>query len=152
MTETRIAHAPTIPTRPDSAVGVEPATAAPAVPDLTVAVLYVCVERSLLTPGLAAERAEEEGRSFAQDRGLTIKEMRSDPYGEPDPCNREGWARVRELAESGEVGVVIVRWPSSIAPDHSHELRHREIRWLQERGVRLRYSWAPLASAGGEAK
>ncbi|MFI1507584.1 hypothetical protein [Streptomyces sp. NPDC020597] len=105
-----------------------------------------------MTPSLAAERAEAEGKSLAEAHGLTITEVISDPYGEPDPCKREGWARVRELVESGSADVVIVRWPSSVAPDHSPDLRHREIGWLQERGVRLRYSWAPLASTGGEAK
>ncbi|GAA3808225.1 hypothetical protein ACFQ0G_53535 [Streptomyces chiangmaiensis] len=128
-------------------------TPIPATPNPVPAVLYVCVERSLMTPGLAAERAEEEGQSFAQARGLTITEVIRDPYGEPDPCLRKGWRRVRALAESGSVSVVIVRWPSAIAPDSSCELRHREICWLQdEHGVSVRYSWEPLAGVGGDAK
>ncbi|KOV58459.1 hypothetical protein ADL01_37835 [Streptomyces sp. NRRL WC-3618] len=121
-------------------------------PDLDMAVLYVCAERSKLTPTLAADRAEAEGHEFAEARGLTITEVVTDPYGEPDPCHREGWTRVRELAESGAVGVVIVRWPACIAPEPSHELRHREISWLQDRGVQVRYSWEPLATGGGEVK
>ncbi|MEV6937887.1 hypothetical protein AB0N19_26470 [Streptomyces sp. NPDC051132] len=112
--------------------------------------LYVCAERSKLPPTLAADRAEAEGRAFAEARGLTLAEVVTDLYGEPDPCRRKGWMRVRELAESGAVGVVIVRWPACIAPDASHELRHREIRWLQDHGVLVRYSWEPLASGGGE--
>jgi len=123
-----------------------------AVADLAAAVLYVCAERGKQTPGLAAERAEEEGRSFAQERQLTIIDTVKDAYGEPDPCRREGWLRVRELVESRTAAVVIVRWPACIAPDSSHELRHREIQWLQERGVQVRYSWVPLAEVGGEDK
>lgn len=122
------------------------------VPDLATAVLYVCAERSKLTPGLAAERAEDEGHAFAQARGLRITEVITDPYGDPHPCHREGWMRVRELVESAAIGVVIVRWPACIAPDSSHELRHREIRWLQDHGVRVRYSWEPLSSGSGEVK
>ncbi|MDG9709635.1 hypothetical protein [Streptomyces sp. DH10] len=122
-----------------------------AVPDPAAAVLYVCARRGKLTPGLAAERAEEEGQSFAQERGLTITEVVKDEYGEPDPCRRTGWLRVRELAEAGEVATVIVRWPSSIAPEASSELRYRETRWLREHGVRVRYTWEPLvATDGGE--
>lgn len=118
----------------------------------SAAVLYVCAERSELTPTLAADRAEAEGRDFAETRGLTITEVITDPYGEPDPCHRQGWVRVRELAESGAVGLVIVRWPACIAPEAAHELRYREIIWLQGCGVRVRYSWGPLATGGGEAK
>ncbi|GAA5216875.1 hypothetical protein [Streptomyces thinghirensis] len=125
-------------------------SAVPARPGRSTAVLYVCAERSKLTPTLAADRAQTEGRALAEARGLTLAEVVTDPYGEPDPCRREGWLRVRELAESGAVGVVIVRWPACIAPDTSHELRHREIGWLQDHGVRVRYSWEPLASGGSE--
>jgi hypothetical protein len=125
-------------------------TAARPVPD--VAVLYVCAERGTLTPGLAAERAEEEGRAYAQEHRLTILEVIRDEYGEPDPCHREGWKRVRELAESGAAAVVIARWPACIAPERSNELRYREIRWLREHGARLRYSWEPLATVGGDDK
>ncbi|MGW1052879.1 hypothetical protein [Streptomyces sp. NPDC002521] len=121
--------------------------------DSVAAVLYVCVERSKLAPSQATQRAEGEGRSFATARDLRVTETIRDPYGEPDPRRREGWMRVRELAEAGSVGVVIVRWPAAIAPDGSHELRHREIRWLMKRGVQVRYSWAPLSrSDAGETK
>ncbi|MEU2284299.1 hypothetical protein ABZ614_20555 [Streptomyces sp. NPDC013178] len=142
MTETRTAQATAIPIRWDSAA------AAPASPDPTAAVLYVCVARGKLMPGLASERAEAEGKSFAKLRGLSISDVIIDPYGEPDPCRREGWKHVRELAELAAVGVVIARWPACIAPDSSRDLRHREIRWLRERGVKVRYSWAPLVSGG----
>ncbi|MFJ3310483.1 hypothetical protein ACIPSA_47465 [Streptomyces sp. NPDC086549] len=123
-----------------------------ACPDPGAAVLYVCAERGTFAPDLAAERAETEGRTLAEARGLHLTEVITDPYGEPDPLHREGWVRVRELAESGTVAAVIVRWPAAIAPDSAHELRHREISWLQDRGVRVRYSWEPLASGSGEVK
>ncbi|MBA2807695.1 MULTISPECIES: recombinase family protein [Streptomyces] len=127
-------------------------TAPTARPDPTAAVLYVCAERGTLTPSLAAERAEEEGRSYAAARGVRITKTISDRYGEPDPQKREGWMRVRELAAAGSVGVVLVRWPAAIAPDTAHEWRYREIRWLSDHGVQVRYSWAPLTSVGGEIK
>lgn len=116
------------------------------------AVLYVCADRGPLMPALAAQRAEEEGHAFAQERGLTITEVVTDEYGEPDPRRREGWQRVRELAEAGAVTAVLVRWPAAIAPESSSECRYRETSWLQEHGVRVRYTWAPLATAGGEAR
>ncbi|MET7814219.1 hypothetical protein ABZT26_25650 [Streptomyces sp. NPDC005395] len=112
------------------------------------AVLYVCAERSLLTPTLGAERAEQEGRVYAATRNITIVETVTDPYGQPDPMCREGWRRVRELAKLGDVEMVIVRWPTAIAPDRAQELRHREINELQGQGVRVRYSWAPLSMVG----
>jgi hypothetical protein len=125
---------------------------APAVPDPAAAVLYVCADRGTLMPGLAAERAEEEGHAFAQQRGLTITEVVTDEFGEPEPGHREGWQRVRDLAKAGAVATVLVRWPASIAPEGAHELRHRETAWLRERGVRVRYTWAPLASTNGETR
>lgn len=121
-------------------------------PAAETAVLYVCAERGMQTPGLAAERAETEGRAYAQEHRLTILDVIQDEFGEPDPCNRDGWKRVRELVESGAVAVVIVRWPACIAPERSHELRYREVRWLREHGARVRYSWEPLAADGGEAE
>ncbi|GAB3952542.1 hypothetical protein [Streptomyces sparsus] len=111
------------------------------------AVLYVCVARGPLMPTLAAQRAQEEGHAFARERGLTITEVVTDRYGEPDPCRREGWQRVRELAEAGAVTAVLVRWPAAIAPESCSAYRLREAIWLRERGVRVRYTWAPLASA-----
>ncbi|WP_330457410.1 hypothetical protein OIB37_11170 [Streptomyces sp. NBC_00820] len=127
------------------------ATAVAGCRDEGAAVLYVCAERSKLTPGFLAARAESEGRAVAQAQGLRITDVITDAFGEPDPCRREGWLKVRELAESGTVAVVMVRWPTCIAPDSAPDLRHREIGWLRERGVRVRYSWAPLAANTGEA-
>ncbi|WP_437064320.1 hypothetical protein [Streptomyces sp. enrichment culture] len=46
--------------------------------------------------------------------------------------------------------MVITRWPASNAPQPSHDVRHREIQWLHEYGVRVRYSWAPLGERSGE--
>ncbi|MEU3733708.1 hypothetical protein AB0E81_30560 [Streptomyces sp. NPDC033538] len=124
----------------------------PAVPDPAAAVLYVCADRGTLMPGLAAERAKEEGHAFARRRGLTITEVVTDEFGELDPGRRAGWQRVRDLAEAGAIATVLVRWPAGIAPEGAHELRHREIAWLQELGVRVRYTWAPLASSNGETR
>jgi hypothetical protein len=111
-------------------------------------VLYVCAERGLRNPRLGAERAEQEGRVFAAAKKITITETVTDPYGQPDPLCREGWRRVRELAERGEMEMVIVRWPTVIAPNRSHDLRHREISELHQQGVSVRYSWAPLSQMG----
>ncbi|MFF0630859.1 hypothetical protein, partial [Streptomyces sp. NPDC004296] len=83
-------------------------TAVDARPDSSAAVLYVCAERGRLTPTLAARRAEGEGREFATTRKLRLVEVVSDAYGEPDPCHRDGWMRVRELVAEGKVGTVIV--------------------------------------------
>ncbi|MDK1475346.1 hypothetical protein QNO07_18300 [Streptomyces sp. 549] len=116
------------------------------------AVLYVCVDRGSLVPTPAARRAREEGHAFARERGLTITEVVTDRYGEPDPRRREGWQRVRELAEAGTVATVLVRWPAAIAPESSSGCRHRETVWLREHGVRVRYTWAPLATTDGESR
>ncbi|MEV6029033.1 hypothetical protein [Streptomyces sp. NPDC052036] len=112
----------------------------------------MCAERGSSLPTLAAERAETEGRALATARGLTITELINDPYGEPDPLRREGWLRVRNLAQTGAVGTVIVRWAAVIEPDTAHDLRYREIRWLLDHGVQLRYSWQLLAAGDGETK
>ncbi|MFF0630606.1 hypothetical protein [Streptomyces sp. NPDC004296] len=122
-------------------------TAVAARPDSSAAVLYVCAERGRLTPTLAAQRAEEDGREYAA-RNFRLVEVVTDPYGQPDPCHRDGWMRVRELADEGQIGTVIVRWPAAISPDAWHEMRHREIRWLQDQDVAVCYSWAPLAASG----
>ncbi|MEU8764289.1 hypothetical protein [Streptomyces sp. NPDC048659] len=114
--------------------------------------LYVCADRGPFMPGLAAERAEEEGRLFARERGMTITEVVSDEYGEPDPALRDGWRRVRELVESGSITTVLVRWPSAIAPESAHELRYREGSWLRRHGAALRYTWAPLAAMGAQPR
>lgn len=127
--------------------GTAPANLAP-----TPAVLYVCAERGHRMPSLAVQRAEQEGRAFALKHGLKITAVITDLHGTADPCQREGWLRVRDMAMAGSVGVVIVRWPAVIAPDPWHELRYREIRWLRDRGVRVCYSWAPLAAGTGEIK
>ena len=115
-----------------------------------VAVLYVCADRGTLMPSLGAERAEAEGRAFAQQHRFKLAEVITDKYGEPDPAQRRGWQRVRELAQAGAVGAVLVRWPAAIAPEAAHDLRYRETSWLQEQGVRIRYTWAPLAKTAGE--
>ncbi|MET8566154.1 hypothetical protein ABZV75_38435 [Streptomyces flaveolus] len=124
----------------------EETTATAVRPDPCSAVLYVCAERGIYTPELPAERAEVEGRAYAAARGLRVAEVIHDPgTDDPEPLHREGWRRVRALAEAGTAATVIVRWPAVIAPDSAADLRHRETRWLQERGVQVRYSWAPLA-------
>ncbi|WP_306320313.1 MULTISPECIES: hypothetical protein [unclassified Streptomyces] len=118
----------------------------------TPAVLYVCADRAPGVVGSATQCAQAEGRAFAQERGLTIAEVVTDTYGEPDPAQRLGWRRVRQLVQKGHVTAVLVRWPSAIAPESAHELRHRETTWLQDHGVRVRYTWAPLTSMSGEAR
>ncbi|ORT54671.1 hypothetical protein BKD26_34495 [Streptomyces sp. CB03238] len=114
--------------------------------------LYVCADRGTLMPGLAAQRAEEEGRAFAREHALAVTEVVTDEFGEPDPARRPGWQRVRELAAAGAVASVLVRWPAAIAPESSSEYRYRESSWLLEHGVRVRYTWAPLVSMGGAAR
>ncbi|MEV5887577.1 hypothetical protein AB0L74_33935 [Streptomyces sp. NPDC052020] len=136
----------------NSAGTIQETTAAQAAADPAAAVLYVRAERGKLNPTLAQEPAEEEGHAFAQQHRLTITDTVKDAYREPEPCLRAGWQRVRQLTESGTAAVVITRWPACIAPEPSCELRHRENQWLQEHGVRVRYSWAPLAQSGGEAR
>lgn len=118
-------------------------------PDTAAAVLYVCADRSPQMPGLATQRAEEEARAFAQQHGLTIAEIITDEFGEPNPQLRQGWQRVRDLAAAGTFATVLIRWPSAIAPECAHEARYRETSWLQDHGVRIRYTWAPLADADG---
>ncbi|MFI5662553.1 recombinase family protein [Streptomyces sp. NPDC051684] len=112
------------------------------------AVLYVCADRAPDATGPATQCAQTEGRAFAQERGLTIAEVVTDTYGEPDPARRTGWRRVRQLVQTGDVTAVLVRWPCAIAPESAHELRHRETSWLRDHGVRVRYTWAPLTSPG----
>lgn len=128
-------------------------TASSAVPDPSAAVLYVCADRSSPSmPELASERAVEEGKAYAQERKLRVMEVVTDPYGEPDPSLREGWQRVRALAAAGAVATVIVRWPAMIAPEATHEYRYREATWHQEQGVKVHYTWAPLAASTGECR
>ncbi|MFE9776419.1 hypothetical protein ACFYOV_33150 [Streptomyces sp. NPDC005931] len=115
------------------------------------AVLYVCAERSLYTPALAAVRAEEEGRAFDAARRMTILETITDPYGIPDPFHREGWQRVRILARDAAINTVIVRWPAAIAPDRSSDLRHQTVNDLAEHAVQVLCSWAPLAPGGRQS-
>ncbi|MFY0515988.1 hypothetical protein ACOMD4_37230 [Streptomyces anulatus] len=125
-------------------------TASSAVPDPSAAVLYVCADRSPSMPELASERAVEEGQEFARERGLRVMEVVTDLFGEPDPALRKGWQRVRALAAAGAVATVLVRWPASIAPEATHEYRYRETNWLQDQGVRVFYTWAPLAASSVE--
>ncbi|MCL6281550.1 hypothetical protein M3398_30270 [Streptomyces albidoflavus] len=108
-------------------------------------VLYICADRGRQMPSLAAERALAEGRAFAERHELTITVVVTDRYGEPDPARRPGWLKVRALAAAGGVEAVLVRWPAAIAPDVVREYQDRETRWLQDHGVRVRYTWAPLA-------
>jgi hypothetical protein len=114
-------------------------------------VLYVCADRAPGTRGAATLCAQTEGHAFAQERGLTIAEVVTDTYGEPDPARRRGWRRVRQLVQTGHVTAVLVRWPSAIAPESAHDLRHRETAWLHDHGVRVQYTWAPLSSRSDEA-
>ncbi|GAB1340869.1 hypothetical protein ACE1SV_74590 [Streptomyces sp. E-15] len=87
-----------------------------------------------------------EGRALAAARGLCVIEViRDEPEDDPDPLNRPGWQRVRARVEAGAVTTVITRWPAAIAPDSTPDLRHRETGWLQDHGVKVCYSWAPLA-------
>lgn len=83
---------------------------------------------------------------------MTIAEVVTDTYGEPDPARRGGWRRVRQLVQTGRVTAVLVRWPSAIAPECVDELRHREIAWLNDHGARVWYTWAPLMSVSNEAR
>jgi hypothetical protein len=115
-------------------------------------VLYVCADRALGVPGGATQRAQTEGHAYAQERGLAIAEVVTDTYGEPDPAQRTGWRRVRQLAQTGHVTAVLVRWPSAIAPESAHELRHREVAWLHDQRVPVRYTWAPLSSKDYETR
>jgi len=114
--------------------------------DASAAVLYVCVQASRSTPGLAEQRAVEEGHSFAGNRKMQIVAEVTDPYDEPVPHKREGWLRIREMAERGEMTSVITRWPNAISPQH--ELRYPEISWLKEHGVQVLFSWPPLSVIG----
>ncbi|MFJ6747985.1 hypothetical protein ACIQNI_07285 [Streptomyces sp. NPDC091266] len=114
---------------------------------ITPAVLYICAARSQDTPGLAVQRAEQEGRDFADHRGLHIGVEITDPFGEPDPQKRSGWMRVREMAERGEVEVVITRWPNALSP--VSEWRYPELDHLGRHGAQLLFSWAPLGAMVG---
>ncbi|MEW1655868.1 hypothetical protein [Streptomyces sp. NPDC093707] len=118
----------------------------------TPAVLYICATRSGQPLSLAEQRAVEEGHSFAEKHGLYITAQISDPYGEPNPCRRSGWLRVREMAERGEVGVVLTRWPSAVSC--LSELRYPELDYLGRHGTQLFFTWAPLSAmaAGGGAR
>ncbi|MFI7387264.1 hypothetical protein [Streptomyces sp. NPDC049813] len=115
-------------------------------------VLYVCADRAPDAHGAATQCARAEGRAFARERGMTIAEVVTDTYGEPDPVRRSGWRRVRQLVQTGHVAAVLVRWPSAIAPESAHDLRHRETAWLRRRGVRVRYTWAPLSTRGDDPR
>ncbi|MFI0240443.1 hypothetical protein [Streptomyces sp. NPDC016845] len=114
-------------------------------------VLYICADRALDAHREATQCARAEGQAFARQRQLTIAEVVTDLYGEPDPVQRRGWQHVRHLAQAGQVTAVLVRWPSAIAPESAFELRHRETAWLQDHGVRVRYTWEPLSSRSADA-
>ncbi|MEW1673535.1 hypothetical protein AB0O47_09835 [Streptomyces noursei] len=113
----------------------------------TPAVLYVCATRSGQPRGLAEQRAVEEGHSFAEKHGLQIKAEISDAYGEPNPCLRSGWRLVREMAERGEVDVVLTRWPTALSSES--ELRYPELDHLGRHGAQLLFTWAPLSAMTG---
>ncbi|AEM88985.1 hypothetical protein [Streptomyces violaceusniger] len=110
------------------------------------AVLYVCIQPGQRIRKLPEQRAVDEGHACADKNGMRFVAEVTDPYGEPVPQEREGWLRVREMAERGEMTSVITRWPNAISP--YRELRHPEISWLRERGVRVLFSWPPLSVLG----
>ncbi|MGW2633788.1 hypothetical protein ACWC2K_31275 [Streptomyces chattanoogensis] len=115
----------------------------------TPAVLYICA-RSNDAPGVGEERAEQEGRDFALKHDMHVVSVITDPFGDPVPQRRSGWMRVREMAERGEVGVVITRWPNALSMDQ--EQRYPELEYLGRLGCQVLFSWAPLAAmAGGGA-
>ncbi|MCF3143777.1 hypothetical protein [Streptomyces platensis] len=118
----------------------------------TPAVLYICAQRSQEAPGLAQQRAQEEGRKFADQHGLEVVAEIADPYGEPNPQKRSGWMRVREMAERRLAKTVITRWPNALSPDH--ELRYPELDHLGRHGCQVQFSWAPLAvyTGGGATR
>ncbi|MFJ8676749.1 hypothetical protein [Streptomyces sp. NPDC093589] len=117
-------------------------------PKTARAVLYICAQREGAS-SLAADRAIEEGRAFAKRHGLRMVAEVLDAYGDPVPWRRSGWGRVREMAENGEMDVVIVRWPNALSPER--EKRAPELDYLGRHGVQIRFSWAPLAVAGAGA-
>lgn len=85
--------ADTVTTRPD------PCTAPLYV---CAALLYVCAERDVYAPGLAAERAEMEGRALAAARGLCVIEViRDEPEDDPDPLHRPGGLAARARPRRG---------------------------------------------------
>ncbi|MGW2404395.1 hypothetical protein ACWCXK_07695 [Streptomyces sp. NPDC001739] len=113
----------------------------------TSAVLYICAARSQDALCVAGERAVQEGRDFAVKNGMRIVAEVVDPYGEPVPQRRSGWRRVREMAERGEVEVVITRWPNALSP--VSEFRHPEVDHLGRHGTQLFFTWAPLSAMAG---
>lgn len=137
---------------PSSPISLQKAPMTPHGETASPVVLYVCADRARGARGEATQRAQTEGQTFAREHGLTIAEVVTDTYGEPDPARRGGWRRVRQLAQTGHVTAVLVRWPSAIAPESARELRHREAAWLRDQGVRVRYTWAPLSARGVEAR
>ncbi|WP_221500626.1 DUF6420 family protein [Streptomyces griseomycini] len=84
----------------------------------------------------------------AAARNITITETVTDPCGQPDPLPRKGCRRVREPVKWGAMDMAIVRWPTAIAPNWSHELRHCEIIELHKQGVSVRCSWCRSCERG----
>ncbi|MFI0219894.1 hypothetical protein [Streptomyces lydicus] len=111
----------------------------------TPAVLYICASHSQDLPGVERGRAMQEGRDFAAKTGLRIVAEIVDQHGEPVPQRRAGWLTVREMAERGEVEVVIMRWPNALSP--VSKFRHPELDHLGRHGAQLCFSWAPPLSA-----
>ncbi|MFI8194117.1 hypothetical protein ACIF8T_36165 [Streptomyces sp. NPDC085946] len=79
---------------------------------------------------------------------IAVIETVTDPYGQPDPLSREDRQRVRQPAKRGRIEMVIARWPTSIAPNRSRDLRYCEIIEPHKQGVSVRCSRAPLRTGG----
>ncbi|MGW0731843.1 hypothetical protein [Streptomyces sp. NPDC002851] len=114
------------------------------------AVLYICTEQG--AHELARERAVEESREFAKARDLNVIETVVEAHGGNylDPKSREGWQRVRDLAEQGLAQVVVTRWPDMISLQH--EQQYPEVVWLKQHGTQVWFSWGPLQMPEGEIK
>lgn len=112
------------------------------------AILYVCTARTRTNGDIAAKRALEEGRAYAEKNHLTIIEEISDSITVTMPHDRDGWSRIRELAEGQQISHVITRWPNAIANDPG--IRTAEISHLRSEGVAVRFTWAPLIAANAQ--
>ncbi|UQA95702.1 hypothetical protein [Streptomyces halobius] len=111
-------------------------------PSSTPAALYICARRPGTMSTQPEDKALAEGQAHAERHGWPILHTITDPYDEANPQQRPGWLRVRTLAAANRIGVVITRWPASIAPESLHELRHEEIGKLAADGCTVDYSWS----------